>query len=744
MRRAARTCMASSSCRFERDERGQGDAAARAPVEARPRPDLAPGVARDQVLELRGERVAPATAASTCSSPSTSRRTRIPRSCGEPVTRLRAPSCRAPARGRRRAGRAEIGGRIQRGIDFVGREVLGEHLAQRPAAGEQLSSPARGRSARRAPGPPPPTASRRRGLRRMRSASTSQPGERRPRPGRGSARGGERGRQRRPLRMPGARLRARARLRPMRSGRPPAPRPAGSTRARARPRTGLRLCGIVDEPPASAVAHLGDLGLGEQRHVERDLGARAAPRSPAPRRARRSGPRTACQGTTGSGEPELGGEERQHLGAVAPERRQRARGPSELGRQSLVPDLDEPPPRLDHADEPAGGLQPEGRRHRLLEQRARRPSTVSRCASASSAHAPATASRSPTIARARGGRRARPRCRATSWLVAPLWTWSAASPPTASRSARTSGSTGLPALRPATPSCFGVEARRLARGGDRLGRGGRDHARARLGERERALGVEHRREPGAPRDGLAHRVRHEERREQLVRAAKKTVSRSPCSRTSKRSSPSPAGSATSVARRSSSRPDSTGSAAFASARPGSRRASGRAGAARARTPSPRGAAPLRRGAGFATTNAKRPSPSVPLATEADRRDARARRARRCTGCALAVEHAAGEPDRARRVRRRPARGRSRQPEREVRADRLRRRRRAPLSPPAASRRAAEHDVEPVRERPLRLGRLESNRATSRSRRPGRAPTGRSGRTRTAGRRGSTSASRAGA
>ena len=57
---------------------------------------------------------------------------------------------------------------------------------------------------------------------------------------------------------------------------------------------------------------------------------------------------------------------------------------------------------------------------------------------------------------------------------------------------------------------------------------------------------------------------------------------------------------------------------------------------------------------------------------------------------------------------------------------------------------AEHDVEPVAERPLRLGRVEVERARRAARAPaGRAPTGRSGRTRRADRPGSTSASRAG-
>ena len=43
----------------ERDEGRQRDAAACAPVEAVPRPDLTPGIARDQVLEVLGERRRP-------------------------------------------------------------------------------------------------------------------------------------------------------------------------------------------------------------------------------------------------------------------------------------------------------------------------------------------------------------------------------------------------------------------------------------------------------------------------------------------------------------------------------------------------------------------------------------------------------------------------------------------------------------------------------------------------------------
>ena len=65
----------------ERDQRSQRDAAAGPPVETRPRPDLAPRVLRDQLLEVGGEGGRRTRSArSTWASPSTSRRTFIPRS----------------------------------------------------------------------------------------------------------------------------------------------------------------------------------------------------------------------------------------------------------------------------------------------------------------------------------------------------------------------------------------------------------------------------------------------------------------------------------------------------------------------------------------------------------------------------------------------------------------------------------------------------------------------------------------
>ena len=92
----------------------------------------------------------------------------------------------------------------------------------------------------------------------------------------------------------------------------------------------------------------------------------------------------------------------------------------------------------------------------------------------------------------------------------------------------------------------GVEAVRAAARGDGRGRRFRDHARPRLGARERFLEVEHRLEARAVGEDRLDRVPAEERCQQ----SKKTVSPVPCSTTFHSSEPSPRAAATSVARRS--------------------------------------------------------------------------------------------------------------------------------------------------------------------------------------------------
>jgi hypothetical protein len=70
------------------------------------------------------------------------------------------------------------------------------------------------------------------------------------------------------------------------------------------------------------------------------------------------------------GELELGGKAGEHFERGAAERRQRARGATELRGQALVADGAQARRALVEGHEPAGRLQPEGDRHRLLEQRA--------------------------------------------------------------------------------------------------------------------------------------------------------------------------------------------------------------------------------------------------------------------------------------------------------------------------------------------------------------------------------------
>ena len=121
-------------------------------------------------------------------------------------------------------------------------------------------------------------------------------------------------------------------------------------------------------PAPGGLRHLADLGLREQHDVERDLLDRA----------RRDGQRRAELGRPHAvgvprqrrlGELELGGEAPQHGQAVVAERGQRAGRAAELDGEAR-PGADEPLARLDERDEPARGLEAEGRRQRLLEQRA--------------------------------------------------------------------------------------------------------------------------------------------------------------------------------------------------------------------------------------------------------------------------------------------------------------------------------------------------------------------------------------
>ena len=217
-------------------------------------------------------------------------------------------------------------------------------------------------------------------------------------------------------------------------------------------------------------------------------------------------------------------------------------------------------------DQPSGRLETERRRHRLLQQRPRRhrrqPVRLGE-----PRRTPRPPRRAPRrSARAPAGRRASPRCRRCPGSSRRNGRSPAASPPTTSRSARTSGSAGLPDSAARLDDRLDVEALDPAGLGDRPRQVRRNDAGERLGVRERPLDLEHRLDPGAIRHRRADLLRHEDRVE--GHSAKNTVSSGPWRWMSKRSEPSGSGTATSVERRPSSTPESTGSAAFASASSG--------------------------------------------------------------------------------------------------------------------------------------------------------------------------------
>ena len=116
------------------------------------------------------------------------------------------------------------------------------------------------------------------------------------------------------------------------------------------------------------------------------------------------------------------------------------------------------------------------------------------------------------------------------------------------------------------PSLLGelvdLEAVGAARSRDRRCCLERDHAGGGLGTRKRALGVEHRCQPGLVRDGLADRGGDEQRRERR-QCAKKVVASEPCMWMSKRMPPA-AGTPTSVSRSPDGSLERNGSAPFAS------------------------------------------------------------------------------------------------------------------------------------------------------------------------------------
>ena len=542
-----------------------------------PRPDLPPGVAGDEVLEVLGERrraldravdvLVPEHLPAAPPFPARGSR-RGSRSCALPFGLVAGE--RAVDEGARRA---EVRRRVEHLVELRrGQPRLARHgVAQRPAVlrrpaamrSGRACAPRRARAARRGRG----RAARRRSRlptgRGWLACASHRP---RARPVRRRAR-----RPHRPW------SRARPTARPPRPATLPrrarAPRPAAPIRTDACPRassaparahvapTGFRFCGIADEPPPSPASRTSATSVwAEELQVEGDLPDHAG--DDRERRAELDDRRAVrVPGERRLGERELAGEERGDLDAVA---RRAPRGfppRRRAGREGS---------RRSSARRPRASASPTSHPAALSPnvvgtacwRRVRPAIGVSRCARASSAQASAASvSRSTTRPRAR---------RATSiaavstmsWLVAPEVHPPSGVLPGAPHEGPhecVGGTARAPPFEEQHVPVVGVGRALLGdRGGGILG----DDAGERAGVRERPLGLQHRLEPGPAGDRLAQVVGDEQGVERR-HTAKNVVSCGPCKRMSNRRAPSSA-IAMRLSRPPGGSPESTGSASFAS------------------------------------------------------------------------------------------------------------------------------------------------------------------------------------
>ena len=278
----------------------------------------------------------------------------------------------------------------------------------------------------------------------------------------------------------------------------------------------------------AALAQLADLVLRQQRHVARHLREHSRPGP----RARRRGRRSVC------GSWPRGASARR---ARAPRRRasrsrERASPPD---RPSAPPGRRRGPRRVASAASSTPTSQPAARNPNEVGSACAssvRPAIgVSRCASTSGMHAAAVAAASASIGSSARRATSIAAVSRMSWLVAPRCTVPASSSPTASRSARTSGTTGDACCAGGGGDPGEIEAVRAAGRRDRLGVRRRDQSFARARAREGA--PPRRASPAATPDRSPARpprpVRRCLRRGRRQRA-KKTVSPGPCSRMSNR------------------------------------------------------------------------------------------------------------------------------------------------------------------------------------------------------------------
>ena len=164
--------------------------------------------------------------------------------------------------------------------------------------------------------------------------------------------------------------------------------------------TTLRFCGIADEPPPlAALAHLSDLRLREQEDDRAPIFARTPASDLEGRAELGDSDAVRVPGQRRLGEIELEGVQARDLGPVLAERSERPGGTARAGPRGSCRGAATSRARASSSgDEPAGSLEPERRRHGLLEQRA----TGHRRVAVVSGRAPRTPPRRGRPRRARG------------------------------------------------------------------------------------------------------------------------------------------------------------------------------------------------------------------------------------------------------------------------------------------------------------------------------------------------------
>ena len=243
----------------------------------------------------------------------------------------------------------------------------------------------------------------------------------------------------------------------------PACAAASSAHARASVApTGLRLCGIVDEPPASPSAASPTSVCASSCTSSAIFAAHAGSR---PERGAELGDAAPVgvprEGR--NGQPELARVGLEHGNPPVAEPRERA-----PPRRRAVPRAVRDGRGRAHARAPTTATsQPAAFRPNVVGtacwRSVRAAIGVERCSRASVAQAAATRSASPRIVPSAARATSIAAVSTTSWLVAPRCTQEEASGPTASASARTSGSAAFPLATTLDGQCLGVVAARRRR-----------------------------------------------------------------------------------------------------------------------------------------------------------------------------------------------------------------------------------------------------------------------------------------